>query len=351
MVKTQFFHSQEILQLESKELLEGFTIAYQTYGTYTGDNAILICHALSGDAHAGFENEDKKKGWWYDAIGPEKMIDTNQFFVICSNVIGSCKGSTGPSEVNVKTGFAFGKTFPVITIADMVKAQERLISFLNISQLHAVIGGSMGGMQALEWSILYPDRVKHCVAIATAAQLSSQSLAFGAIGRFAIFSDQDVPPRRGLSLARMIGHVTYLSEKAMNTKFGRKLQNEEDYQYAVTPEFQIESYLQHQGEKFSKYFDSDSYVYLSKAMSYFDLSKKYGSLEIAFESVKSKFLILSISSDWIYPEKYSKEISKALMRLNKDVTYAQIGSEYGHDSFLIDIKQFYPIVKPFLQKR
>ena len=345
---TTFFHSNEPLTLESNEVLKSFTLAYQTYGEYRGDNAILVCHALSGDAHAAFEI-DGKKGWWYDAIGTQKMIDTEKFFVICSNVLGSCKGSTGPGSINPLTNKKFDKTFPVITIADMVNAQEKLIKHLNIESLHAVIGGSMGGMQVLQWGILYPDKMKHCICIASAAQLNAQALAFGAIGRFAILSHDQVSATKGLSLARMIGHVTYLSEKAMNQKFGRKLQYEKEYQYAVKPEFQIESYLQYQGEKFTKQFEADAYVYLSKAMSYFDLAKKYGSLEQAFENIRAKFLILSISSDWIYPEPYSKEIAKTMMRLNKDVSYACIQSDYGHDSFLIDIPAFEPLIKPFLQ--
>jgi homoserine O-acetyltransferase/O-succinyltransferase len=349
------------LELECGTKLSNVEISYETYGTLnkSKSNAILICHALSGDAHVTEHPKDKTKGWWNDLIGPGKPIDTKKYFVICSNTIGSCRGSTGPMSINSRTKKEYGLKLPVITIGDMVNAQEALISYLGIDILTAVVGGSMGGMQALEWSISFPDKVQSCVAIATTPTLSPQSLAFGAVGRNAITSDPDwkngdyyskETPQKGLAIARMIGHITYLSEQGMLEKFGRKLQEKTDFGYDFSSDFQIESYLKYQGDKFMSFFDANAYLYLSKAMSYFDLEKKYKSLDKAFKKTKSKFLILSISSDWLYPPKQSKEIVKTLMSLNKEVTYAEIESPFGHDGFLIECKKIGKLVKPFLGK-
>ena len=362
-VRTQFITLCEDspLILESGQPLGAITIAYETYGTLNTDknNVVWICHALSGDAHAAFESTDSphETGWWDKLIGPGKAIDTTRYFVVCSNVLGGCKGSTGPSSINPLTGKPYGLDFPVITIGDMVHAQFLLFQKLGLKQLKMVIGGSMGGMQALEWSILYPSIVKNCVVIASSGGLSPQAIAFDAVGRNAIIQDpkwrdghysKEAPPQYGLAIARMIGHITYLSEEAMALKFGRKLQKKEDYGYDFSTDFQVESYLRHQGDKFVHRFDANSYLYLTKAISYFDLGKKYGSLEKAFEHVNAKYLVISISSDWLYPPKQSKNIVKSLMRLNKDVTYFTIDSPYGHDAFLMDCDPLTQSVRLFL---
>ncbi|RAP38833.1 homoserine O-acetyltransferase [Candidatus Marinamargulisbacteria bacterium SCGC AAA071-K20] len=347
------------LELESGSKLNHVDISYETYGTLnkTKSNAILICHALSADAHVAQHPENKTKGWWDDLVGNGKAIDTKKYFVICSNTIGSCRGSTGPMSINKSTKKPYGLKLPVITIGDMVSAQEALLNHLNIETLFAVVGGSMGGMQALEWSIRFPSKVKRCIAIATTAKLSPQSLAFGAVGRNAITSDPEwhkgdyyakEAPQKGLAIARMIGHITYLSEQGMLDKFGRNLQEKTDFGYDFSSDFQIESYLKYQGDKFMTFFDANAYLYLSRAMSYFDLEKKYKSLNKAFKKSESKFLILSISSDWLYPSKQSKEIVKSLMTLSKDVTYAEIDSPFGHDGFLLECKKIGKVVKPFL---
>jgi len=354
MSDVQFFLSSKPLRLESGAILPQFQIAYETFGTLNADksNAILVCHALSGDSHAG------DGGWWDGMIGPGKALDTSNYFVLCSNTIGSCKGSSGPQSINPETGKPYGITFPVITIGDMVLAQKQWIESLGITTLHMVIGGSMGGMQAIEWAIMFPDAVKSCAVIATAAGLSPQALAFGAVGRQAILADPKwknaeydpaEPPENGLSIARMIGHITYLSEESMRMKFGRKLQQKNDYGYDFTTDFQIESYLLHQGDKFVNRFDANAYLYLSKAMSYFDLEKKYGTLNDAFKHVTASFLVVSISSDMLYPSKQSKAITHALMKDGKVVTYVEMDSPYGHDSFLIETDKLTDLVKPYLE--
>ncbi len=327
------------LDLESGQRLGPINLAYETYGKldHSKSNAILVCHALSGDA--------KVTDWWGAYVGPNKAIDTNRYFVICINTIGSCYGSTGPTSVDPKTGKPYGTTFPVITVTDMVRSQKALIDHLGISRLKAVIGASMGGMQALEWAIHYPDQVAACVPIATSAYLAPQALAFNAVGRFAITSDRNI----GLSIARMIGHITYLSNESIALKFGRRLQKKEHYSYDFSEEFEIESYLKYQGDKFVNRFDPDTYLYLSKAMSYFDLVKEYGSLKKAFGKVQAKFLVMSISSDWIYPSKQSKEIVKTLMNLNKEVTYCELDSPYGHDAFLLENDQLSGVIANFLE--
>jgi len=356
------FTKENPLILESGLSLGPVTLAYETYGTLNPDksNAILVCHALSGDAHAAMAYQDHPDhiGWWNTFIGPNLAIDTNQYYVICSNVIGGCKGSTGPSSLNPETGIPYGTHFPVITISDMVKGQKKLIDQLGIQKLKMVIGGSMGGMQALTWAIDYPDAIASCVPIASTSKLSPQALAFDVVGQSAIITDpnwqkgeytSDTVPEKGLSIARMIGHITYLSDESMALKFGRKLQEKADYGYDFSTDFQVESYLKHQGNKFVNRFDANSYLYITKAIDYFDLSKKFGSLEKAFLSVTAKFLVAAISTDWLYKPKESKEIVHALMRLNKKVTYLEIESPYGHDAFLMDHNHLGRAVSHFLE--
>ncbi len=350
---TRFFHSQNSLVLNSGKQLHEFDIAYETYGTLNDNktNAILICHALSADAHAS------NGGWWSDLIGPGKALDTTKYFIISSNTLGSCYGSSGPSSINPKTELPYHITFPMVTISDMVNAQACLIEHLAIDTLLMVIGGSMGGMQALEWAALYPDKIKSCVPIASTSKLSPQALAFGTVGRNAIISDPNwnkgnyydqEKPENGLAIARMIGHITYLSEESLSQKFGRKLQEKQEYGYNLQTDFQIESYLYHQGHKFVHRFDANSYLYLSKAMSYYDLHKSYGSLENAFKSTDAQFLIMAITSDWLYPTKDSKDIVQSLMRINKNVTYCEIDSPYGHDGFLLSQEKLSDVIQPFL---
>jgi homoserine O-acetyltransferase/O-succinyltransferase len=355
MSKASLFNYSSPITLESGKSLPEFTLAYETFGTLNKEknNAILICHALSGDAHVAGDD-----GWWKDIVGKEKAIDISRFFVICINSLGSCYGSTGPNSENPQTQKTYKTDFPVITIADMVTSQKHLMDDLKIPFWAAVIGPSMGGMQALEWAIMFPDKVKACLPIATTSRLSTYALAFGAVGRQAITSDPkwkkghytaDEAPATGLSTARMIGHITYLSEQSMGKKFGRKLQKKEDYSYEFSTDFQIESYLQHQGDKFVGRFDANTYLFLSKAMSYFDLEKKYGSLEKAFERTDCRFLIMSISSDMLYRSEQSREMARILMRLNKPVTFAEIESPFGHDGFLLEHEKQTRVLKPFLE--
>lgn len=337
------------LVLESGRKLAPIDIAYETYGQLNeaADNAILICHALSGNAHvAGYNSpDDKKPGWWDSMVGPGKGIDTNKYFVICSNFLGGCSGTTGPSSVNPETDKPYGLEFPIITIADMVKVQKLLLDRLGIKQLLAVIGGSVGGMQVLQWAIDYPDFMKTAIPVATTAHLGAQSIAFDAVGRNAILADANFSagryhdkkiPDRGLAIARMIGHITYLSEHGMREKFGRQLRNAEDYSYDFNSEFSVETYLDYQGQTFVDRFDANSYLYITKAADYFDLQKKFGSLENAFADTAAKFLVVSFTSDWLFTPAQSKAIVNALTVNGKDVTYCDIKSPYGHDAFLLE---------------
>ncbi|MGB9937698.1 MAG: homoserine O-acetyltransferase MetX [Methanobacterium sp.] len=359
LVETKYYTISEDLKLEGGGRLKEATIAYETYGKLNKEksNAILICHALSGDAHvAGWHERDKKPGWWDIIIGPGKCLDTEKYFIICSNVIGGCKGSTGPASINPQTGKPYGLDFPVITIPDMVDAQKKLIDHLGIEQLFAVVGGSMGGMQTLQWCISYPDMVRLAIPIATAAHSAPQQIAFNEVGRQAIISDPkwdegsyyfgDIP-KQGLSLARMIGHITYLSYESMYQKFGRRLQDKEKYGFDFSLDFQVESYLHYQGESFVKRFDANSYLYITKAMDYFDLTKN-GSLAEGFKDVTAKFLVISIDSDWLYPPTQSKEIVMALTANNIDVSYHELKSPYGHDAFLLEEGQLNYIINGFL---
>ena len=365
IVHTQYFtfaEQQPFFQLESGKSLGPVTLAYEIYGQYNADksNVVLILHALSGDAHAAGRqsHEDVKPGWWDAMIGPGKAFDTNKYCVICSNVIGGCKGSTGPGSLNPQTGKRYGMAFPVLTIRDMVRAQKELIDHLGIKKLLAVSGGSMGGMQALEWIVQFPQSVQSAVIIAAASYLSAQAIAFNEVGRNAIFSDrhwnngeyyESHVPATGLSIARMIGHITYLSNSIMERKFGRQLRDKTQYSYDFTTDFQVESYLHYQGAQFVERFDANSYLYLTKAMDYFDLVKQYGSLEKAFEQCAAKCMVVSFSSDWLYPSYQSKEIVKALMNNNKDVSYCELKTDCGHDAFLLQVENLTAIIKSFLQ--
>ncbi len=337
-------------------------VAYETYGKLNeaGDNAVLICHALSGDAHvAGFNSpEDPKPGWWDVMVGPGKHIDTEKYFVICSNFLGGCSGTTGPGSTNPATGKPYGLDFPLITIADMVKVQKLLLDHLGVKHLLSVIGGSMGGMQVLQWAIEYPDFVRSAIPIATTTHLGAQAIAFDAVGRNAILSDPNFSagryppgggPDRGLAMARMIGHITYLSEGGMRQKFGRKLLKAEDYSYDFNSEFAVETYLDHQGQSFVERFDANSYLYITKAMDYFDLVKQYGSLKNAFADTRSRFLVISFTSDWLFTSAQSKAMVDALAACGKDVSYCNVESPCGHDAFLLEPETLGAFLGSFLE--
>ncbi len=358
IVNTQYYNPSHDLILEGGERLKNITIAYETYGKLNKEksNAIMVCHALSGDAHAaGWHEGDRKPGWWDIIIGPGKALDTNKYFIICSNVLGGCKGTTGPSSLNPETGKPYGLDFPIITIKDMVNVQKMLVDHLDIKQLFAVIGGSMGGMQVLQWCISYPDTVRMAIPIATSAYSSPQQIAFNEVGRRAIISDPKWNngeyyslefPDEGLALARMIAHITYLSNESMYEKFGRRLQDKDEYSFDFSTDFQVESYLHYQGSSFTKRFDANTYLYITKAIDYFDLTEN-GSLADAFKNIKTKFLIISVDSDWLYPPSQNKEILMALSTNDVDVSYIEIKSNYGHDTFLIEGGQLNYIIGNF----
>lgn len=362
LVKTQSVTFNDELILKSGEKLAQFDISYETYGQLNSkkSNAILICHALTGDAHAaGRHNQsDKKPGWWDTMIGSGKAFDTDKYFVICSNVLGSCKGSSGPSTINPQTQKPYGLSFPVITIRDMVAAQKRLIDYLGIKKLLAVTGGSMGGMQALEWSISFPDAVSAIIPIATTTRHTAQQIAFNEVARQAIMADPDWKegdyygksiPKRGLAVSRMIGHITYMSDESMQTKFGRKLIGNERLGYDFNTDFEVENYLKYRGDSFVGRFDANSWLYLSKALDYFNLAGK-GTLKAALKNASAKFLIISFSSDWLYPTYQSKDMIRALKANDCDVTDIEIKSTYGHDAFLIEVKGQSQIIKHFLKR-
>lgn len=352
IVETKYFtfgNPPDKLLLSSGDKLGPVTIAYETYGILNENmnNAILLHHALSGSAHAAGYNSpsDKSPGWWDTYVGPGKAFDTEKYFVICSNIIGGCSGSTGPVSVNPATGLLYGPDFPQVTVSDIVNAQYELIRHLGIKKLLAVAGGSMGGMQSLQWTISYPEMVNSCIAIATAPSLSAQGIAFNEVGRQAIFNDPNWNrgryydgeiPRAGLSLARMIGHITYLSEKHMHEKFGRNFQNSGLNVDDLSPEYMVESYLRHQGIKFVERFDANSYIFITRAIDHFDLKKDYGgNLVTAFENVEANYLVISFTSDWLYPSDNSRDIVRALRVNGKNVNYTDILSDNGHDSFLL----------------
>ena len=339
-----------------------FDIAYQTYGALNAEksNVILICHALTGDQYVASEHPvTGKPGWWDDRVGAGKPIDTERFFVICINALGGCMGSAGPKEIDPKTNRPYGLEFPVITIADMVRAQKLVIEQLGIDQLFCVVGGSMGAMQVLEWASRYKDNVFSAMPIAGAARHTAQNIAFHEVGRQAILADPDwhggnymehgSVPRRGLGVARMTAHITYLSEAALHRKFGRNLQNRAQPSYGFDADFQVESYLRHQGSTFVERFDANSYLYITRAMDYFDLAAEYGgSLAAAFDGVKARFCIVSFSSDWLFPTTENRAIVHALNAVAADVSFVEIESDQGHDAFLLDEPEFRRVARGFI---
>ncbi|MEO8026836.1 MAG: homoserine O-acetyltransferase [Bryobacteraceae bacterium] len=341
--------------------LQPVEVAYETYGELNAarDNAILVLHAFSGDAHAAsLYEENGQKGWWDAMIGPGKAFDTDIYFVICSNVLGGCRGTTGPGSIDPSTGTPFGMRFPVITIGDMVRLQKQLIDHLGIPKLLAVAGGSMGGMQALEWAAAYPDAVAAAIPIAATARHSAQQIAFNEVGRQAIMADPDwqngdyygkARPARGLAVARMVGHITYMSDQSMREKFGRRLRNKDAFGFDFSVDFEVESYLRYRGSQFVDRFDANSYLYITKAMDYFDLTASRRSLAQVFEGVKTRFLALSFTSDWLYPSYQSQEIVNALRSRNCDVAYCELESDYGHDAFLLESAEQTEILRGFLK--
>lgn len=361
-VETQNFHYDGEVELESGAEFGPIDVAYETYGELNDDrsNAVLICHALTGDAHAaGWHDGDEKPGWWDKMIGPGKAFDTEKYYVVSSNVLGSCKGTTGPSSINPETGEPYGLDFPVITVKDMVTVQRKLLKHLGINQLFAVAGGSLGGMQALQWSLTYPEDVKFVIPIATTGGSTPQQIALNEVRRRAVMSDPkwnggayygDEAPEDGLQLARMIGHITYLSDTSMKEKFGRKLREGGKFNFDFDVDFEVENYLHYKGGSFAQRFDANSYLYLTKAVDYFDLTEEDGSLVEAFSDVRAKFLVVSITSDWLYPPYQSKEIVKGLEANNVDVTYSEITSTYGHDAFFLEPGQLHHMVANFLSQ-
>jgi homoserine O-acetyltransferase len=358
------FAQENPMLLDNGEVLGPITLAYETYGQLNSEssNAILICHALSGDSHVAglYTPEDKGPGWWDECVGPGKAFDTNQYFVICSNVIGGCQGSTGPSSINPMTKKPYGLTFPGITIGDMVRAQKHLIDHLGIDKLLAVTGGSMGGMQVLKWASRYPDRVRAAIPIATTARHSPMLIAFGEVGRQAIYADPNwnngdyydgKPPDAGLAVARMVGHITYLSEDSMHEKFGRRLETREHFGYDFETDFAVESYLRYNGQRFTERFDANSFLYVTKALDYFDLANGFERLSQAFsKSTDLTYLVLSFTSDWLYPSYHSKELVSALTAADCDVTYLNIESTWGHDAFLLEVDTMTKLLSQFLQR-
>lgn len=359
-VETKYFEIDDPFTLESGKSLDKITIAYETYGelNHEKSNAILVCHALTGDAHAaGWHKGDKKPGWWEMVIGPGKVLDSEKYFIICSNVLGGCKGTTGPSSINPQTGHEYGLDFPVITIKDMVDVQKVLIDSFDITQLYAIIGGSMGGMQVLQWIVSYPEMTKKAVAIATTARSSPQQIAFNEVGRQSIFSDPNWNegnyyrtgkiPKNGLSVARMIAHITYLSDESMYLKFGRDLQDKDEISYDLSMDFQVESYLHHQGETFVKRFDANSYLFITKAVDLFDLSINNSLIE-GLKDIQAKIEVISVDSDWLYPTEQSTEIVTSLNANDVEVSFSEIKSNYGHDAFLLEKGQLNYFLSRFL---
>ncbi len=356
------FPAEQSLRLEGGQDLGPYQQAYQTYGTLNAakSNAILVCHALTGDQYVASEHPvTGKPGWWTTLIGPGKPVDTDRFFVICPNIIGGCMGSTGPASMNPRTGKPYGLAFPVITIGDMVAAQARLLDHLGIAQLFSVIGGSMGGMQVLEWAARYKERVFTAVPIAAAAWHSAQNIAFHEVGRQAVMADPDwrggnyyehgIVPKNGLAVARMAAHITYLSETALQEKFGRSLQGRSERTFSFDADFQIESYLRHQGSTFVDRFDANSYLYITRAMDYFDLAVEHAHvLASAFHGTKTRFCVVSFTSDWLYPTRESREIVQALNAVAANVSFVEVESDRGHDAFLLEEPELFATVRGFL---
>jgi homoserine O-acetyltransferase len=346
--------------------LRDYHLSYETYGRVNAErsNAVLICHALNASHHVAgrYADQAKSEGWWDNMIGPGKPVDTNRFFVIGVNNLGSCFGSTGPMHTNPDTGRIYGADFPVVTVEDWVDSQARLVEALGITQLAAVMGGSLGGMQALSWSLQYPDKLLHAVVIASAPNLNAENIAFNEVARRAIVTDPDfhgghfyehgVVPKRGLRIARMLGHITYLSDDVMNTKFGRMLQSGDVLKYSTQEiEFQIESYLRHQGDKFSEYFDANTYLLITRALDYFDPARTYGGdLSAAFARTAAKFLLVSFTTDWRFSPARSREMVQALLNNQRDVSYAEINAPHGHDAFLLDDARYMNVVRSYFAR-
>ena len=348
----------ESLHLDCGVTLAPVDVAYETYGDLneSRSNAILICHAFTGDAHAAGISHEGRPGWWENMIGPGKAFDTTKYFVLCVNVLGGCRGTTGPSSIDPNTGKPYAMSFPVITIADMVRLQVKLIDHLGIPKLLAVAGGSMGGMQVLEWALAYPDRVLAAFPIATTARHSAQQIAFNEVGRQAIMADPDWNegnyygaklPARGLSVARMVGHITYMSDESMREKFGRRFRSG-DASPGFANVFEVESYLRYRGSQFVDRFDANSYLYITKAMDLFDVTNGHASLAAALERAQSRFLVISYTSDWLYPTYQSLEIVSALRGRNRDVAFCELPSNYGHDAFLVDVAEQSELIRGFL---
>ncbi len=363
-VNSLTMHFAEPLSLQSGETIANYSLVYETYGELNANkaNAILVCHALNASHHvAGIANDtSKKQGWWDNMIGPGKPLDTDRFFVICINNLGSCFGSTGPMHLNPQTGKPYGADFPVVTVDDWVHSQARLIAALGITKMAAVVGGSLGGMQAMAWSMLYPDQLRHCIVIASTDKLSAQNIAFNDVARQAIMSDPDfhgghyyahgVVPVRGLRVARMIGHITYLSDDVMAEKFGRVLRDGK-YHYDFGIDFEIESYLRYQGEKFSEYFDANTYLLITKVLDYFDPAAAYeGNLTEALAGTKANFLLVSFTTDWRFPPACSQAIVQALINNRRKVTYAEIDAPHGHDAFLLDNAQYHHVMRGYYDR-
>ena len=357
-------HFSEPLPLQSGAALADYTLVYETYGTLNADrsNAVLVCHALNASHHVAgsYEGKPKSEGWWNNMVGPGKPLDTDRFFVIGVNNLGSCFGSTGPMHNNPATGKPYGASFPVVTVEDWVHAQARLADRLGIQKFAAVMGGSLGGMQALAWSVLYPTRIAHSLVIASTPKLSAQNIAFNDVARQAILTDPDyhdgdfyahgVVPKRGLRVARMIGHITYLSDDDMAEKFGRDLRNA-DYQFGYGVDFEIESYLRYQGDKFSEYFDANTYLLITKALDYFDPARTHdGDLDAALVNTQAEFLVVSFTTDWRFAPDRSREIVQALVNNQRRVTYAEIDAPHGHDAFLLDDARYMNVVRAYYDK-
>jgi len=368
LVEKRFFTFADSLNgmvLESGSRFGPVTISYETLGELNSDksNAVLILHALSGDSHvAGYHSEsDAKPGWWDIMVGPGKGIDTGKYFVICSNILGSCMGSTGPSSINPETGKPYGLSFPLVTIGDMVRAQKQLVEHLGIGKLLAVIGGSIGGMQVLEWAVRYPDKVFAAVPLASTTRHSALAIAFNEVARQSIMADpnwnngdyyEGKRPDLGLAVARMIGHITYLSDEAMRQKFGRRLQDKSDFSFNFDVDFQVESYLRYQGTKFVDRFDANSFLHITKAADYFDLGVQHGegSVAKAFSKIIAKFLVISFTSDWLYPTYQSRAMVKAMKKNNLDVSFCEIEADWGHDAFLLPNKRLTSLLASFLER-
>ncbi|MFG6447570.1 homoserine O-acetyltransferase [Roseateles sp. BYS180W] len=364
-VQPQRLHFEAPLALRSGASLRDYTLMVETYGTLNADksNAVLVCHALNASHHVAgtYEGQDKSEGWWDNLVGPGKPLDTDKFFVIGVNNLGSCFGSTGPMHINPDTGRVYGADFPVVTVHDWVDAQALVLERLGIRQLAAVLGGSLGGMQALDWALRYPERLRHCIAIATAPSLSAQNIAFNEVARRAIITDPDfhdghfyahgVVPKRGLRVARMIGHITYLSDDVMEQKFGRQMRAAELGYSTQDIEFQIESYLRYQGDKFSEYFDANTYLLITRALDYFDPAREHGGdLSRTFAAARCKFLVASFTTDWRFSPARSREIVKALLDNKLDVSYAEIDAPHGHDAFLLDDPRYHGVLGAYFNR-